>query len=70
MCFPRFYFISDDDLLSILESSDLKVVSLHLMKLFYNCKKFKLLNDKIIQGMESEEGESYEFKNVSNLKEQ
>jgi len=51
MMFPRFYFISDDDLLSILGSSDLKVVSMHLMKLFDNCKKFKLENEKIIIGM-------------------
>ena len=38
MCFPRFYFISDDDLLSILGQSDISSVSSHLMKLFDNCK--------------------------------
>ncbi len=32
------------------------------MKLFDNCKQFKLQNDKIITGMVSDEGESYKFR--------
>lgn len=40
MCFPRFYFISDDDLLSILGNSDVDSITPHLMKLFDNCKRF------------------------------
>lgn len=64
MCFPRFYFISDDDLLSILGSSDISNVTAHLMKLFDNCKNFKLQNNKYISGMISDEGESYDFEEI------
>ena len=64
MCFPRFYFISDDDLLSILGSSNINAVTTHLMKLFDNCKNFKLENEKNIMGMISDEGESYDFREI------
>lgn len=37
--FPRFYFISDDDLLQILGSSDPRNITPHLLKLFDNCKE-------------------------------
>lgn len=33
------------------------------MKLFDNCKEFKMENNKIIKGMISEEDEEYEFLN-------
>lgn len=36
--FSRFYFLSDDDLLSILGSSDPDAVQPHMLKLFDNCK--------------------------------
>jgi len=62
MSFPRFYFISDDDLLSILGSSDSKSITPHLLKLFDNCKELIYgKGDKQIIGMRSDEGEQYEF---------
>ena len=36
--FARFYFLSDEDLLSILGSSDPTAVQPHMLKLFDNCK--------------------------------
>jgi dynein heavy chain len=39
MAFPRFYFISNDDLLQILGSSDPKAIQPFLLSLFDNCKK-------------------------------
>lgn len=36
--FARFYFLSDEDLLSILGSSDPAAVQPHMLKLFDNCK--------------------------------
>lgn len=38
MSFPRFYFISNDDLLQILGSSDPKSIQGFLLSLFDNCK--------------------------------
>jgi len=59
--FPRFYFISDDELLSILGSSDPEMIQVHLLKLFDNCKKLDF-KGKQITGMHSDEGERYAFK--------
>jgi len=39
MICPRFYFISDEDLLQILGSSDPKSIQPQLLKLFDNCKE-------------------------------
>lgn len=62
MSFPRFYFISDDDLLLILGSSDPKSICGHLLKLFDNCKNLLFgKGDKYITGMVSDEGEEYNF---------
>jgi dynein heavy chain, axonemal len=61
MKFPRFYFISDDDLLTILGSSDQVSVQTHLIKLFDNCKQLQYEGNKIT-AMMSEEGEEYTFK--------
>jgi len=62
MSFPRFYFISDDDLLLILGSSDPRSISPHLLKLFDNCKDLIFgKNDKTLLGMVSDESEKFDF---------
>lgn len=62
MAFPRFYFISNDDLLLILGSSDPKAIQPFLLSLFDNCKRLIFgKGDKVITGMVSDEGESYNF---------
>ena len=60
--FPRFFFISDDELLSILGTSDPTLVQEHMLKLFDNCAKliFGPNNESII-GLMSSEGESFEL---------
>lgn len=37
--FARFYFLSDEDLLSILGNSEVSAVQPHMLKLFDNCKE-------------------------------
>lgn len=60
--FARFYFISSDDLLFILGSSDPRTIQPHLLKLFDNCKELNFAKgDKVIAGMTSDEGEHFEF---------
>ena len=48
--FPRFYFISSEDLLGILGNSDIVEVQPHLMKLFDNCKSFITTRSGTIKG--------------------
>ncbi len=61
--FPRFFFISDDELLSVLGSSDPTSIQIHLLKLFDNCKLFHFQkNDRFVGGMTSSEQEKYSFK--------
>ncbi|KAF7265371.1 hypothetical protein GWI33_021219 [Rhynchophorus ferrugineus] len=66
--FPRFYFISTEELLSILGSSDHNVVQEHMMKMFDNIKSLRFStdsNDRVIaSAMISGEGEVMEFRNV------
>lgn len=60
--FPRFYFVSNDDLLDILGSSKATTIQSHLLKLFDNVKSLKFENrDKQIVGMKSDEGEEFNF---------
>ncbi|XP_073386148.1 dynein-1-alpha heavy chain, flagellar inner arm I1 complex isoform X3 [Physcomitrium patens] len=61
--FPRFYFISDDELLSVLGNSDPTSIQEHMLKLFDNCASltFGEKNKKIL-GMTSSEGETYNFR--------
>ncbi|MEW5308429.1 MAG: hypothetical protein WDW38_000392 [Sanguina aurantia] len=61
--FPRFFFISDDELLSILGTSDPSSVQEHMLKLFDNCAALKFgRGNKSIVGMVSSEREAFEFR--------
>lgn len=64
--FPRFYFISTDELLSILGSSEPSCVQEHMIKMFDNIKSLRLTKDPhdvaITTGMVSAEGEIMEFR--------
>ena len=58
--FPRFFFISDDELLSVLGSSDPTAIQVHLLKLFDNVKLMAFgRNNKVIEGMSSVEKEGF-----------
>jgi len=64
--FPRFNFISDDELLSILGSSDPAVIQEHIGKMFDNLDKFRLVldNDRYTAtALISYEKEIMEFRN-------
>lgn len=59
--FPRFYFLSNDDLLEILANSDNKdVISLHLKTLFDGLVRLTFKDDSIMK-MHSKEGEDVEL---------
>jgi dynein heavy chain len=60
--FPRFYFLSDEDLLSILGSSEPSAVQAHMLKLFDNCKELKIARNKMVEGMQSDEDEQFAFR--------
>lgn len=60
--FPRFYFLSDDDLLSILGSSDVGAVQPHTLKLFDNCREMLLSRNRMVIGMTSDESEEFSYK--------
>ena len=61
--FPRFYYISDDELLSVLGTSDPTAIGEHLMKLFTNVKYLKFTRaNKIVSSMGSSEGEFFQFR--------
>ncbi|XP_074640231.1 dynein axonemal heavy chain 10-like [Tubulanus polymorphus] len=68
--FPRFFFISDDELLSILGSSDPECVQEHMIKMFDNIASLRFHkgpnNEMLANAMASSEGEIMEFRtNVS-----
>mmetsp|Transcript_53278 Transcript_53278/g.159518 ORF Transcript_53278/g.159518 Transcript_53278/m.159518 type:complete len:3881 (-) Transcript_53278:473-12115(-) len=66
--FARFYFISDDELISVLGSSDPRNVQPHLLKLFDNVKRlgFGRGNMRVV-GLESSEGESFELRSAVSI---
>lgn len=64
--FPRFYFISTEELLSILGSERKDCVQEHIIKMFDNIKSLTLsksaLGDHVATAMASSEGEIMQFK--------
>ncbi|CAH1801914.1 unnamed protein product [Owenia fusiformis] len=64
--FPRFFFISDDELLSILGSSDPECVQEHMIKMYDNIASLKFQkgnnNETLATAMVSSEGETMEFR--------
>ena len=63
--FPRFFFVSDEELLSILGSVDPRAVQEHIIKMFDNVLKLTLGTgrlEKYVTGMQSTEGETLEYR--------
>lgn len=60
--FPRFYFVSNDDLIEILsKSKDFDNIQQHLPKIFENIKTLEMNNIELIESMQSQEGEVIKF---------
>ena len=60
--FPHFFFISGDELLSILGSSDPTSILVHMLKLFDNVKFLDFgRGAKQVLGQRSSEGEGYDY---------
>ncbi|XP_072908128.1 dynein axonemal heavy chain 10 [Hemitrygon akajei] len=66
--FPRFFFISDDELLSILGSSDPEAVQEHMIKMYDNIASLRFQvgneNETLAAAMISAEGEVMEFRQM------
>lgn len=63
--FPRFFFISDDELLSVLGNNDPTAIQVHLLKLFDNVKEMQFgRNNKVVEGMSSVEEEGFACRSV------
>uniref|UniRef100_UPI00398F6830 dynein axonemal heavy chain 10 isoform X2 n=1 Tax=Pristiophorus japonicus TaxID=55135 RepID=UPI00398F6830 len=67
--FPRFFFISDDELLSILGSSDPEAVQEHMIKMYDNIASLRFQvgneNEILAAAMISAEGEVMEFRQAT-----
>ncbi|XP_015260407.1 PREDICTED: dynein heavy chain 10, axonemal [Cyprinodon variegatus] len=64
--FPRFFFLSDDELLSILGSSDPACIQEHMIKMFDNIASLRFevrSSQSVVAAMVSAEGEVMEFRN-------
>jgi dynein heavy chain len=60
--FPRFFFISDDELLSVLGSSQANCVQVHMLKLFAAAKALHFVrNESAVAGMSAPQDEKFEF---------
>jgi dynein heavy chain len=60
--FPRFYFLSNDELIDILANSqDLAIIQQHLKTCFDNIVKLEIVDGETIKGMYSGEGECVPF---------
>ena len=63
--FPRFFFVSDDELLSVLGSSDAQSIQQHLLKLFTNCARLDFVRQASgVNGMRSAEKEGFKFAKI------
>ncbi|XP_073737373.1 dynein axonemal heavy chain 10 [Callorhinus ursinus] len=66
--FPRFFFISDDELLSILGNSNPLCVQEHMIKMFDNIALLRFHDgengEKLVSAMISAEGEVMEFRKI------
>ncbi|KAJ3321068.1 Dynein heavy chain 10, axonemal [Boothiomyces sp. JEL0866] len=68
--FPRFFFISDEELLSILGSHDPRNVQEHIIKMFDNVLKLNFGTgklEKFVVGMSSSEGEVLAFRKPAQI---
>ncbi|KAI8916282.1 dynein heavy chain and region D6 of dynein motor-domain-containing protein [Gorgonomyces haynaldii] len=68
--FPRFFFISDEELLSILGSHNPKNVQEHIIKMYDNVLKLNFgtgKHERFVVGMTSAEGEVLEFRRPAPL---
>eukprot|EP01065_Artemidia_motanka_P041378 TRINITY_DN5358_c0_g3_i1.p1 TRINITY_DN5358_c0_g3~~TRINITY_DN5358_c0_g3_i1.p1 ORF type:complete len:4876 (+),score=1837.91 TRINITY_DN5358_c0_g3_i1:119-14629(+) len=67
LAFSRFFFISDDDLLSILSSSNPRAVQEYMLKMFDNTSQLHFKpGTGIVEGGESQERETVAFDNPVN----
>lgn len=63
--FARFYFLSTEELLSILGSSERTCVQEHMIKMFDNIKSLSFVKSQVV-AMNSGEGEVMNFRNLVN----
>jgi dynein heavy chain len=60
--FPRFYFLSNDELIDILaNSADILIIQGHLKTCFDNLVKIEIEDGDIVKGMHSNEKEMVPF---------